>query len=422
MSLLSELRIPHMGSVENAKLLNWLVSEGNAFTAGQALYEIETDKTVLEVEAEVDGVLARRETQPGDEKKVGDRVGVIAVAGAAAGDIAAALQAFDAAQNPPPIGQATAESPAVAGTPEASAAAGGARHSPLVRRLAAEHGVDLSTLQGSGPGGKVTGDDVLAAAKSAGAAAAGGVPVVPGYDGVPVHAIANSARRRAISRRLAEAARNTAALTADMQIDLGAMLALRAGFNEQCKSRGEESASVLAFVAKAVTLLLRAKPEFNATFTESHMLQWQAVHLGIAIDTPEGLVVPVIRDADRLDVAGLSHAIRALAQRARDGQLRPDELDGGTFTLSNPGSLGPVLRAEAIINPPQVALLGLPAMLHTPVAQPDGSGGHRVEVRPVIRPSLTFDHRALDGGQVIVFLNDLRHLLEQDSARLLSSQ
>lgn len=416
MSLLNELRIPHMGSVENAKMLNWLVPEGSAFRAGQALYEIETDKTVLEVEAEADGVLARCEAHEGDERKVGDRVGYVAAAGAAAGDIAAALQALDAAgalaaaDAAAPMGQATAE----AAAPAAETAQ---RHSPLVRRLAAEHGVELAGVRGSGPGGKITGDDVLAAAGQA----QGGVPTVPGYEGVPVKAIAASPRRRAISRRLAESARQSAALTADMQVDLQALLALRAQANAARKARGDESLSVMAFVAKAAVQVLRRRPEFNATFTDTHFLQWQTVNLGIAVDTPDGLVVPVIRNAERLDVPALSEAIRALALRARDGQLRPDEMEGGTFTLSNPGSLGPVLRAEAILNPPQVALLGLPAMLYTPVALPDGEGGHRLEVRPVMRPSLTFDHRAMDGGAAIGFLNDLRQQLEQDVERLLDA-
>ena len=170
---------------------------------------------------------------------------------------------------------------------------------------------------------------------------------------------------------------------------------------------------MLAYVAHAVCKVLRLRPEFNATFTETHQLQWKAVHLGIAVDTGDGLVVPVIRDADRLSISQLDAAVRVLATKARDGQLKPDELDGGTFTLSNPGSLGPVLRAEAVLNPPQVALLGLPAVLRVPVAIEQANGSYTVEVRPVVRPSLSFDHRALDGGQTIGFLNDLRRILEQ---------
>lgn len=407
MTLLTELRIPHMGSVENAKMVSWLVAEGAPFKAGQALYEIETDKTMLEVEAEGDGVLARCDAAAGDEKKVGDPIGYVAAWGSSKSDIEAALRMLDAKATPP-----TTAEPSVSGgdspvTPEART-----KHSPLVRRLAAEHGVDLATLQGSGPGGRIVGDDVLRASKTAPASGAGAAPVVPGYEGIPVQALPNSSRRRAISRRLVESARNTAALTADMQIDLTAAFQWRAELNEKLRSRGEPTVSVLALVAQAVCKLLRLHPEFNATFTESHSLHWQAVNLGIAVDTPDGLVVPVIRDADRLDPMQMDAAIKALAARARDNQLRPEELEGGTFTLSNPGSLGPVLRAEAIINPPQVALLGLPAVLRVPVAMAADDGTYRVEVRPVIRPSLTFDHRALDGSHVIRFLNALRELIE----------
>jgi pyruvate/2-oxoglutarate dehydrogenase complex dihydrolipoamide acyltransferase (E2) component len=405
--MLSELKIPHMGSVENAKVLGWLVTEGSAFKAGQPLYEIETDKTVLEVEAEADGVLARCEAREGDEKKVGDRVGFAAPLGSSRSDIDAALRAL---AEPAAAAIAPTTSVDVSGASDAPPETG-ARISPLVRRLAAEHGVDLSALKGSGPGGRIVGDDVLRAAQvKTGSEPSTGA--LPGYEGIPVDAVPNTARRRAISRRLAESARNTAALTADMQIDLTALFELRARLNDKLKAAGQPAVSLLSMIAQALCKLLRLNPEFNAAFTDSHALHWKAVNLGIAVDTADGLVVPVIRNADTLDVARMDAAIRSLALRARDGQLRPDELDSGTFTLSNPGSLGPVLRAEAIINPPQVALLGLPAVLRAPVAVAGDDGSYRVDVRPIIRPSLTFDHRALDGGQVIGFLNDLRDMLE----------
>jgi len=411
MSFLTELRIPHSGSVENAKLMSWLVAEGAAYRAGQALYEIETDKTLMEVEAETDGVLARREAAEGDERKVGERVGWCAPAGASAEGIAAALKALDASS-------ANAAGAELAPTPPASSsqAAGpesGGKLSPLVRRLAAEHQVDLARVAGTGPGGKITGDDVLRAAKSAGDAA----PSIPGYEDVPVKVVPNSSRRKAIARRLLDSVRNSALLTADMQIDLGAVFTAREHLNATRQSRGEAPVSVLAYVAQALCKVLRMRPDFNATFTDSHTMLWQAVHLGVAVDCPEGLVVPVIRDADRLGVEQIDAAVRGLAQRARDNQLKSDELEGATFTLSNPGSLGPVLRAEAVLNPPQVALLGLPALLRTPVAVEGPEGQWTVVVRPVVRPSLTFDHRALDGGQAIGFLVDLKRLLEQQAGQ-----
>jgi pyruvate/2-oxoglutarate dehydrogenase complex dihydrolipoamide acyltransferase (E2) component len=158
--------------------------------------------------------------------------------------------------------------------------------------------------------------------------------------------------------------------------------------------------------------VLRLHPEFNASFTDTHTLLWKPVNLGIAVDTPAGLVVPVIRHADTLSVADIHAAVHELAQRARDGQLLQSELEGGTFTVSNPGALGPVLRAEAIINWPQVAILGLPGVVQTPIAV-EKDGHYSVVVRSIIRPSLSFDHRALDGGQVVAFLNDLKRLLEE---------
>jgi pyruvate/2-oxoglutarate dehydrogenase complex dihydrolipoamide acyltransferase (E2) component len=411
MSLLKELRIPHMGSVENAKMLNWLLAEGGAFKAGQPLYEIETDKTVLEVEADADGVLARCDAREGDEMKVGDRVGYAAAPGCSPADVAAALSAL-AAEAKAPVPSQPADTAAAAEPSSASAEAG--RISPLVRRLAAEHGVDLAGVKGTGPGGRIVGDDVLRAARAVAPAPAS--TAFPGYETVPVDARPNSARRRAIARRMAESARETAALTADMQVDLGAMLELRAARNAELTAQGKHTVSMLAYIAQALCRVLKNRPDFNATFTETDMLRWRQVNLGIAIDTEEGLVVPVIRSAEHLSLAEMETAIRTLAERARQGLLRPHELEGGTFTLSNPGSLGPVLRAEAVLNPPQVALLGLPAMLRVPVAVAGAEGRYEVTVRPVIRPSLTFDHRALDGGQAIAFLNDLRHLIEGASA------
>ena len=159
-------------------------------------------------------------------------------------------------------------------------------------------------------------------------------------------------------------------------------------------------------------LLIGAHRSLNASYTDSHTLLWKVVNLGIGVDTPEGLIVPTLRDASTLTVQQIDTAIADLALRARAGNLAATELDGGTFTISNPGAIGPVLRAEAILNPPQVALLGLPGIVRLPIAIETAAGEYRVEVRPVLRPSLTFDHRALDGGPVIRFLNDLKAALE----------
>jgi pyruvate/2-oxoglutarate dehydrogenase complex dihydrolipoamide acyltransferase (E2) component len=412
MTILEALRIPRMGSVENARLVTWRVAEGVRFAAGEVVCEVETDKTLTDIEAEADGVLAKHLAAEGDELKVGDLIGLTAAVGASAAEIAHALaereEPLAAAQSSVPAGAQATES-ALAAAPSSrsgeSTASAGERLSPLVRRLAREHGVELSRVSGTGPGGRITGDDVLRAA--------GGAPLVPGYDGIPVEARPHSTRRRAIARRLAESVRVAPHLTADMQVDLSVLYAERERGNAARRAVGEPPISLLSYIAHATAQLLPRHPDLNATHTESHQLRWQVVNLGIAVDTADGLVVPVIRGAETLSLAEIHAAIERLAASARAGSLAAAELEGGTFTLSNPGALGPVLRAEAILNPPQVALLGLPGILRAPVAVETSPGEWQVEVRPLIRPSLTFDHRALDGGPVIRFLNDLKAVLER---------
>jgi len=418
MTLLRDLTIPRMGSVENARLVSWRVAEGARFVAGAVLCDVETDKTLTEVEADGDGILARQLAAEGDELKVGDLIGLVADSGSSLDAITEALRAreYAAGRSVPAEPDTSARSvdaaqPATTG--DASRAAeptsAAAKLSPYARRLARERGVELSTTRGTGPGGRITGDDVLQASVDAatvsGAAASS---ELPGYDGIPVDREAHSTRRRAIARRLAESARTAPHLTADMQVDMTALLAAR----QRSKTSQSSPVSMLGYIAHATAQLLKRHPKLNAAFTDSHLLRWQVVNLGIAVDTPEGLVVPVIRGAEDLSLAQVSSAIGDLATRGRAGTLRSAELEGGTFTISNPGSLGPVLRAEAILNPPQVALLGLPAMIHAPVAVETSPQQFAVEVRPLLRPSLTFDHRALDGGDVIRFLNDFKAMLE----------
>ncbi|MDE2436215.1 MAG: 2-oxo acid dehydrogenase subunit E2 [Sphingomonadales bacterium] len=409
--MLNDLRIPRMGSVENARMLGWRVAEGESFSPGQVLYEIETDKTSVEVEADEPGVLARQLASEGDEFKVGDKVGLWAAPGTSAGAIARALEGGPAVAltEPVPLASPASVALAVAATadsrPLPRAAAGGRRVSPLARRLAAQHGVDLAGVTGTGVGGKISGRDVLAAHEAAGSAIPIAAPAVPSTSPVPADGelVPHSLRRRTIAQRMVQAG-NIPSLTADMEVDLTALMALR-------KSAQGRGTSVLAQIAHAATAALIEHPRLNAHWRDDAMVQFRGVHLGIAVDTPEGLVVPVIRNAERLSALGLTEAIAELAARTRTGQLRPDEMNGGSFTISNPGSVGPVLRAEALLNPPQVALLGLPGIVRVPVAVRDGEGW-AMAIRQVIRLAVTFDHRALDGGPVIAFLNTLKSRIE----------
>ena len=418
--MLKELRIPRMGSVENAKLVEWRIAEGEAFAEGDLLYEVETDKTTTEVEATEGGVLARRLAAVGDEFRVGDLIGWWMDPGVSAVALRKALAELDqgattegAAAEPQKSLATVPAPPADAVRPVSILATGGVRISPLARRLAAQHGVDVSRITGSGGYGRITGKDVLAAS-AAGASQVHAEsrlesPVAPPPIQPPTTPTAgtellpHSLRRRTIARRMAEAGA-IPSLTADMEIDLTALMASRASGEGQ-------GASVLGLIAAAVVAGLLEHPRLNAHWRDDAMLVWHEVHLGVAVDAPDGLVVPVIRNAERLSARGLTAAITELAQKARDGSLRAEDLEGGTFTLSNPGSLGPVLRAEALLNPPQVALLGLPGIVRQAKPVPDGAGWS-LAVRQVLRPSLTFDHRALDGGPVIAFLNTLKARLE----------
>ncbi|MFS2216577.1 dihydrolipoamide acetyltransferase family protein [Telluria sp. Tellsp104] len=423
-NLLTEIRIPFMGSVENARIQLWSAKEGARLTPDDVLCEIETDKTVMEINAPDHGILARRTVVEGTDLKVGDLIGYLAQPHVAPEQIADALSALDGAPTP-------VSAPAVAAAVEVESDVRGAspatplRTSPYARRLAKDYQIDLASVTGTGPGGRILGDDVLRAANVSKATITpppadvatptgggnAGAPQ-PGYEGVPYEIVAHSMRRRVIARRLAETARTVPHLTADVQIDMSTLLAARKSYNAARKHAGQPPASVLAFLARAACATLKSHAPLNATYTETGLIVWKVINLGIAVDTPDGLVVPVIRDAGQLSIGELDAAIKRLAERARDGTLTPQELEGGTFTLSNPGSVGPVLRAEAILNAPQVALLGFPAIQHVPVAVAGEDGDYRVEVRPVLRPSLSFDHRPLDGGAVVRFLGDYKQRLE----------
>lgn len=424
--MLKELKIPRMGSVENAKLVEWRVAEGDAFAEGDVLYEVETDKTTTEVEAIAPGVLARRLAAPGDEFKMGDCIGLWAEAGTSAEAWRRALEELDGGSAP---SEEKVAAPAVQGAiappalgevrPLSIRAAGGTKISPLARRLAAQNGVDVATLTGSGAQGKITGKDVLAAAAavqgspdqpqrppsepSAPTAGPSSAAAVDHASVAGAELVAHSMRRRATARRMTEAAA-IPSLTADMEIDLTALMLHRA-------SPEGQGASVLGLITAAVVATLLEHPRLNAHWRDDAMVMWREVHLGVAVDAPEGLIVPVIRNAERYNARGLTAEIAEIARKARDGELRTEDLEGGTFTLSNPGSLGPVLRAEALLNLPQVALLGLPGIVRHAKPIPDGAGW-ALAIRQVIRPSLTFDHRALDGGPAIAFLNSLKSKLE----------
>jgi pyruvate/2-oxoglutarate dehydrogenase complex dihydrolipoamide acyltransferase (E2) component len=241
-------------------------------------------------------------------------------------------------------------------------------------------------------------------------AVASAMPVtdVPaGYDDVPHERIKLKMRRRAIARNLTVAAA-IPSLTADVRVDMTRLLDVRKNWNQQSGDR----LSVLSFLIRAAVATLVDFPDLNATFLDTEMIRWTTVNLGIAVDTPTGLVVPVIRDAQTHGVRDIAEWIRDIGLRAREGGIRGEELAAGTFTVSNPGSVGPSIRAEALLNPPQVALLGFPGVSREPTVVTAEDGSESIEIRSILRPSLTFDHRAIDGGEAIRYLVSFRDKVE----------
>jgi pyruvate dehydrogenase E2 component (dihydrolipoamide acetyltransferase) len=231
--------------------------------------------------------------------------------------------------------------------------------------------------------------------------------VPSGYEDVPHERVKLKLRRRAVARNLTIAAA-IPSLTADVRVDMTSLTNVRRRWNEQSRNR----LSFLSFLARAAVCTLLEFPDLNATFLDTEILRWQTVNLGIAVDTPTGLVVPVIRDAQQQSVAEIGERIRDIGSRAREGGIRPAELTAGTFTVSNPGSVGPAIRAEALLNPPQVGLLGFPGVSREPSVITDADRRESIEIRSILRPSLTFDHRAIDGGEAVRFLVSFRDKVE----------
>jgi pyruvate dehydrogenase E2 component (dihydrolipoamide acetyltransferase) len=393
----------------------WVKQEGDEVRRGDVLAEIETDKATMELEAYDNGVLTKVLVPAGETVPIGRPIALIgeepgqAAAGSAAPPSAAPPSAAEATQPAPPRPETPPE-PAAPG-PTAGTAI---RTSPLARAIARDHGIDLATVRGTGPGGRIVRADVEAAvaahdtapaapssAAPAPAAAPGVAPVATATD--DVEEIPLTAVRRVTARRLAE---STTVPHFDLTtvVDAGALLAFRAQVNERLAPGPRVSVTDLLVRACAVTL--REYPQLNSSWGEDKILRHRRVHIGVAVALDEGLIVPVVRDADRKSVGEISAEIRALAERARAGRLSPDEFTGGTFTISNLGMFD-VEQFVAIINPPQAAILAIGSITESPVVK-NGEIviGHRMKI------ALSCDHRISDGAEVARFLIAVKNYLQ----------
>jgi 2-oxoglutarate dehydrogenase E2 component (dihydrolipoamide succinyltransferase) len=419
----SNIVVPEVGeSIVDARVAKWLRKEGDVVSAGDPLVELETDKIDLEVGAPQAGVLSRIDRKDGEDVKVGEVLGVI--------DESKAAAAMPApAPTPAPAPAAVAEDaprsePAAArpATQEKSP-----RSTPTARNAAEKHDVDLTSVKGSGDAGRVMRRDVEQAAAGGNGKGARGVPTsevrkpkLP----TPVEALRRtgdrteervrmSKRRATIAKRLVEAQSTAAMLTTFNEVDMSAVMALRERHKASFKERHGVGLGIASFFVKASVGALREFRRINAEIQGDEMVLKRYYDIGVAVGATEGLVVPVLRDADRMSFAEIEKQIRDFARRAEDGSLSLADLKGGTFTITNGGVFGSLLSTP-ILNPPQVAILGLHKIQERPVA-----ANGQVAVRPMMYTALTYDHRIVDGAEAVRFLVRVKELVEDPGALLL---
>lgn len=409
-----QLRVPPLGeSITEATISRWLKREGDAVSAGETLVELETDKITVEVPALKAGVLTARGKAEGAVVKVGEVLGDFDE-----GSVAAAAPA--SASAPAPESTALRRPPTANTVPAAAPAAAAVRAAPSAVRLAAESGVNLSQVAGTGRGGVISTPDVMAAMSAPAPAPVAATAVI----GLPPTAIVRptgeretrekmTTRRKRIAENLLQAQHATAHLTTFNEIDMSAIMALRDRLKEKVEKEHGVKLSFMPFFARAACLALKAFPTVNAQVDGESIIYKHYVNLGIAVASEGGLVVPNVKDADRKGILDLSRDIIALATRARDGKLTMDDLTGGSFTVTNGGVFGSLLSTP-IINYPQVAILGLHKTQDRPVAV-----NGQVVVRPMMYVALSYDHRIVDGQQAVLYLVKLKELMEDPATMLI---
>jgi 2-oxoglutarate dehydrogenase E2 component (dihydrolipoamide succinyltransferase) len=440
-----EIRVPPLGeSVVEATVGRWTKKEGDSVAKDEILVELETDKVTVEVAAQQAGVLGKIAKNEGETVGVNELLGSLeAAAGATPADEAG--QTASAKFEEKPQAEQPAAAPAAAPAASAADPAGSAdaQTSPAVRSLVAEHDLDIATIRGTGPNGRVTKEDVLkvieegrsraaqpqAAAPTQPAAAAQpaapsapaaqpAAPAQPAAKAVPAQAGREerqrmSRRRQTIARRLVEAQQTTASLTTFNEVDLKAVMDLRKTRQDEFVKKNGIKLGFMSFFTKAVIGALKQFPRLNAEIQGDEIILKHHYDIGIAVGAEEGLVVPVVRDADRMSFAGLEKAIADLGTRAKENKLSLEELQGGTFTITNGGTFGSMLSTP-ILNPPQVGILGMHNIVERPVVV-----NGEIVIRPIMFVALTYDHRIVDGSEAVRFLVTVKRMLEDPMQMLL---
>ncbi len=423
------VEMPKMGdTMEEGKILHWLKHEGDTVKKGEALAEVETDKVNIEIEAFASGILRKILVKEGESAPIGASIAYIGAAdeplpGEASGNGAAAKASAPKAQSKavptaPSSRTQVATAPAPAAQPTTSTG-GRIFISPLARRFAEEHEVDYRQIRGTGPNGRIIKLDIEAALKQAAPAAPVAAPFVPeavpaGIDTAEVVEIPLTSMRRTIAKRLAQSMQSAPHFYVTSVIDTGKLGELRKQINEFAATDPNPiKVSFNDLIIKAVAIALLRMPQVNVSFAEDKLIQKKQVHIGVAVALERGLIVPVLHNADKRGILDIARESRRLAEAARSNKLKPEDLSGGTFTISNLGMFD-VESFTAVINPPESAILAVGSITPTP-AVIDG----QVVVRERMKVTLSSDHRALDGAIAARFLQEVKKLLEEPFGLLL---
>ena len=438
----TEVKMPALGeSVTEGTVSSWLKAVGDTVEADEPLLEVATDKVDTEVPSPASGVLLEIRVPEDETVEVGTVLAIIgdpSEAGSAPAPAAPAPQAAPEPPAPAPAPAAEAPTPAAPAATEAPAAAApvssgasGSYVTPIVRKLAKDKGVDLSTVTGTGVGGRIRKQDVEAAAKAAEEARAAAAAPAPAAEASAPAAAAKPASakpevdttlrgrtekmsrlRQVIADRMIDSLQTSAQLTTVIEVDVTRVAALRARAKNDFLAKNGTKLTFLPFFVQAATEALKAHPKINASIEGKNVTYHDVEHVGIAVDTPRGLLVPVVKNAGDLNIPGLAKRINDLAARTRDNKVNPDELSGSTFTITNTGS-GGALFDTPIINQPEVAILGLGAIQRQPRVIKDADGGEVIAIRSVCYLALSYDHRLVDGADAARYLMTVKKRLEE---------
>ncbi|MBR1238564.1 2-oxoglutarate dehydrogenase complex dihydrolipoyllysine-residue succinyltransferase [Bradyrhizobium sp. AUGA SZCCT0274] len=410
---MTDIRVPTLGeSVTEATIGRWFKKAGDAVAVDEPLVELETDKVTIEVPAPSAGVLGEIAAKDGETVAVGALLGQINDGAAGAKPAAAPAKAAAPAAPPPAAATAPAAAPkaAPADTPLA----------PSVRKLSVESGVDAATVPGSGKDGRITKGDMLAAIEKAASAPtpvnqpAAAVQVrapSPADDAAREERVKMTRLRQTIARRLKDVQNTAAMLTTFNEVDMSHIMAMRTQYKDVFEKKHGTKLGFMGFFTKACVQALKDIPAVNAEIDGSDLIYKNYYHVGVAVGTDKGLVVPVVRDCDHKSISDIEKSIADFGRRARDGQLKIDEMQGGTFTITNGGIYGS-LMSTPILNAPQSAILGMHKIQERPMAV-----GGKIEIRPMMYLALSYDHRVIDGKEAVTFLVRVKESLE-DPARL----